>query len=1046
MSEEATIVTARELKRTIPRKAAAATGLMALLLAVGSALAFHLGTVAIELDGNVANGAGAGVDWATLFDASGNDAGGADPLGAAGNDIDRDFVVDFVAGASGPDPSYHEPSNKDNQPIFATGGSSVWGCRSVANPTDKDDILNAYAIAYTGQGEDADDLILSFGVERFDDSGTAYLGFWVFQKDVTCNLATNKFEGAKTDGDLLLLINFSNGGDNVTVNALAWHPGTPATSADGTFTTIGVGVGCDVAVEGVDNMCAITNGTGDQNVSTPWNTEDKTKPGAPNPDPVNVLEPPEFVEGAVNLTDAFAALPGSPAPPACFGSFMAETRSSDTLSATLKDFALGDLDTCDGSVSIAGTATNRVSTPHTFTVTATKSIGGGTVPATTGHVDVTLTGSDGIVAADIVVDAVASTCDNAGDNLDGAGQCTITFNSTETGKVTGHASVVIDLGGGSTLTRDTNPATATIGAGPGGSETPAVKTYVDATIDITGDGTNRVGVSHSFTATVKADSGNGSGFVAVNAQLVSIQKVDANGAVSVPAGTQTCTTNASGVCSVSFTSNSTGTTTGTASATVSVGGISFGINTTNDAATTGSEAVLKTWVDATIDITGDGSNRAGVNHSFTATLTSDDGDGSGPQPVASQLVSIQKVDANGAASVPSGTQTCTTNGSGVCSITFTSNSTGTTTGTASATVTVGGISFGINTTDDATVAANQAVLKAWVNARIGIVGDDTNSIEETHTFTVTLQKDPSASGGYIAANGEDVDVTLTDGGGAVHILDTTLTTCDVPADSHDGAGTDVNGQCLVVFTSNTAGTVTGSATSTLTVETVEMTVNTGDATSTTAATVLKTFVDGSVQWLKHDGDAQLLGGAEFEFCRTHRLDSSTDTYVEEAVPVCVTFIDNAAPDNDPADGQLEVIDLVLGRYTVEETTPPAGYHIKTPPGAGPFTFPDMTIEDPDVTLGTIFVNIRAFRIIVITCDDITHELVVSTVTFDSTEYDSMSAADLAAWNLATGQDLTEGEICGGDDQVSDPSLGGDASFGDLPAGTYDIRVKVPQAI
>ncbi len=1044
-------MTTAQLKRRIPRKTGPFVAVAALLLTVGSALAFHVGTVAIELDGNIANDAAAGVDWATLFDANGNDAGGADPLGAAGDDIDRDFVVDFVAGASGPDPSYHEPSNKDDQPIFAAGGSEVWGCGPAQNPTDKDDILNAYAIAYTGQGEDAGDLILSFGVERFDDSGTAYLGFWVFQADVTCNLATSKFEGAKTDGDILMLINFSNGGDNVTINAFAWHPGAPANSAGGTFTSIGTGVGCDLAVDtgnGAVNMCAITNGIGDQNVKTPWATEDKEKPGQPRPDPINVLEPPEFVEGAINLTDAFAAI-GS-APPACFGAFMAETRSSDTLSATLKDFALGDLNTCDGSVSISGTATNRVGTAHTFTVSATQSTGGGTVAATNGHVDVTLTGSDGITAGDIVVDATASTCDDAGDNLNASGQCTITFTSSETGKVTGHASVAIDLGGGSTLTRDTDPATTTIGAGPNGSQTPAVKTYVDATIDITGDGTNRVGVSHSFTATVKADSGDGSGFVAVNAQSVSIQKVDALGAASVPAGTQGCTTNASGICSVTFTSNSTGTTTGTASATVSVGGISFGITTANDAAVVGNESVLKTWVDATIDITGDDANRVGDPHVFTVTVKKDIGANNGFVNVVGQVVTVTLADTNGATAVvddtPDTDTTCDdgTNASGQCVVKFSSATTGVTTGTASATVSVAGISLSINTTDDAAVIGNEDATKAWVNARIGLVGNDTNSIKETHTFTVTLQKDPSANGGYIAANGEDVDVTLTDAAGAVHILDTTNTTCDVPADAHDGAGTDVNGQCVVIFTSNTTGTVTGSATSNLTVETVQMTVNTGDATSTTAATVVKIFVDGSLRWLKHDGDGNLLGGATFQVCRTHTLNSGTSVYVDTA-DVCVTVYDAdngtaTAPDTDVTAGEIEVIDLVLGRYTVRETIPPAGYHIKTPPGAGPFTFPDMTIAAPNVQLGTIFVNIRAYRIIVITCDDITDELVVSTITFDSVDYESMSATELAAWNTAHSQDLTEGEICGS----TTPSLGGDASFGDLEAGTYDLRVLVPR--
>ena len=35
-------------------------------------------------------------------------------------------------------------------------------------------------------------------------------------------------------------------------------------------------------------------------------------------------------------------------------------------------------------------------------------------------------------------------------------------------------------------------------------------------------------------------------------------------------------------------------------------------------------------------------------------------------------------------------------------------------------------------------------------------------------------------------------------------------------------------------------------------------------------------------------------------------------------------------DNDPDAGELKVSDLVLGKYTVEETIPPAGYHIQDP--------------------------------------------------------------------------------------------------------------------
>ena len=59
----------------------------------------------------------------------------------------------------------------------------------------------------------------------------------------------------------------------------------------------------------------------------------------------------------------------------------------------------------------------------------------------------------------------------------------------------------------------------------------------------------------------------------------------------------------------------------------------------------------------------------------------------------------------------------------------------------------------------------------------------------------------------------------------------------------------------------------------------------------------------------------------------------------------------------------------------------------------------------------------------------------------------LDADDLAAWNLAHDpldlvEDLTEAQICG-DDTL--PSLGGDASFGDLPPGTYGFRAVVPKA-
>src|SRR5262249_8049632 len=86
-----------------------------------------------------------------------------------------------------------------------------------------------------------------------------------------------------------------------------------------------------------------------------------------------------------------------------------------------------------------------------------------------------------------------------------SGQFQVTFTSASAGQVIGNASTTFVLNGVS-LTRDTDPATAAIGAGPGGSG-PAVKTFEDARITITPDATNAVGQPHTFTVTVQQDDG-----------------------------------------------------------------------------------------------------------------------------------------------------------------------------------------------------------------------------------------------------------------------------------------------------------------------------------------------------------------------------------------------------------------------------------------------------------------------------------------------------------------------------------------------------------
>jgi hypothetical protein len=79
-------------------------------------------------------------------------------------------------------------------------------------------------------------------------------------------------------------------------------------------------------------VCAITNPTATPAPSF-WNYQ--AKGGT-----LGTFPPQTFFEGGVNLNKIFPT--GVP----CFSSFLAETRSSSSITATLKDFAEGSFNLC----------------------------------------------------------------------------------------------------------------------------------------------------------------------------------------------------------------------------------------------------------------------------------------------------------------------------------------------------------------------------------------------------------------------------------------------------------------------------------------------------------------------------------------------------------------------------------------------------------------------------------------------------------------------------------------------------------------------------
>ena len=169
-------------------------------------------------------------------------------------------------------------------------------------------------------------------------------------------------------------------------------------------------------------------------------------------------------------------------------------------------------------IAIAPNATNEVGQPHTFTVTLEKDTGtGGFVAAAGEHVDFTLTDSNG---AGFVLNAAASTCDNAGANTE-RGRSVHDRVQLADGRSGDRARVGDgdDRRRGPVSGRDRRPRRRTRG--------DAVKTFVDANIQITPQtATNPVGTNHTFTVTVMKNAGLGGGFVAAAGEHVTASIVN----------------------------------------------------------------------------------------------------------------------------------------------------------------------------------------------------------------------------------------------------------------------------------------------------------------------------------------------------------------------------------------------------------------------------------------------------------------------------------------------------------------------------------------
>src|SRR6266704_984911 len=215
--------------------------------------------------------------------------------------------------------------SKDTLDIANAG----WQCTPSGNLTPKDDILHAYSFAIVPQfGPRMGHLLVYGGFERFTNNGAGDLGLWLLQDPAVACSSTKgavSFTGAHVVGDVLFVGEFSTGGTVTTLNAFKWVGGS---SPLANVTATG-GADCRTAII-TANFCSRSNTV---SIATLWSTQDKTS------DP-NTLATAEFFEVGIDLTGLF----GSNAP--CINRFVFDTRTSPSVTATLKDYAEGALATC----------------------------------------------------------------------------------------------------------------------------------------------------------------------------------------------------------------------------------------------------------------------------------------------------------------------------------------------------------------------------------------------------------------------------------------------------------------------------------------------------------------------------------------------------------------------------------------------------------------------------------------------------------------------------------------------------------------------------
>ena len=338
-------------------------------------------------------------DWGALFNSTGQiDFSGDNPnipdfeeLGG----VFAVFIADDLALKGAKDATTFASSNKNDDAV----SSWTW---DEGNVPAKTDLSNVYAFAVI---DDNNHLIIYLGFERLAPNGDSHIDVEFNQnpvgldKEPPCGAdgvepsmnGTSigppcEFTGFKTVNDLVVTMDFTIGGSLGSIEIRKWNAATDQFDLIAT-----IDEGCNPAINGIpaDTICGFNNAAaidpGD------WDTYDSQ--GILNPADGDQLAPNAFTEIGIDVTEILGETP-------CFGTIQAKTRSSQSFTSELKDFALSNFDLCDIEVDKTGPAKSQRDSTVTYNYTITN----------TGVTELFLDNVTDNVVGDIETEALAAFC------------------------------------------------------------------------------------------------------------------------------------------------------------------------------------------------------------------------------------------------------------------------------------------------------------------------------------------------------------------------------------------------------------------------------------------------------------------------------------------------------------------------------------------------------------------------------------------------------------------------------------------------------------